>query len=312
MKRVLAGILVAALWAGAAAQSETGREEDGLLGAVRTVRHEAAESVPGAGGLVRRVPLRAATYDARGNRVEGAEYAPDGSVSQRVVYTFDARGRATGYEEYAGAMTSPRKHIYVTDADGRRAEYRIVQPDGSPGEKYLYKYGADGRLAEEAMHDHKGGLISRNVYAYDERGRQVSQTRYNADGSVSSVARTSYDPQGRPAERVRHEGDVLTYRIKYAYDSGGRVVEQETVGSVLGPDVPPSEARAPGRVRYVYKDAGRPKEANAYAPDGSLRERVVFEYDSRGNWTKKTYFPPPAAGGRVKPRLTEYRIINYF
>ena len=276
-----------------------------LAGPVKEVRHETSESAPG-GGAARR--LRSASYDAKGNKVEETNFGPDGSAAQRFVYTFEARGRATGYEEYSGGLSTPRRHVYVLGEKGERVEYKIVQPDGAAGEKRLYTYDAQGRLVEERLHEHKGQLLSRNVHAYDDAGRPVSQTRYDADGSVSSVAKVTYDAQGRPVERTRHESDVLTYRIRYRYDSRGRVVEQETVGSVLDADVPAAEVQQPGRVSYVYKGGKRPQEATRFGPDGAPRERIVYKYDSRGNWISKTYYSLTAAG----TQRAEYRTITYF
>jgi antitoxin component YwqK of YwqJK toxin-antitoxin module len=314
MKRVITALLVSALWVGANAQSKTDREQAGLLGAVRTVRTEAAEFTSKNGKSVEgvRVPLRTVSYDARGNRTRQVDFNHDGSVAQTLVYTYDANGRSTGYEEYTGAMSVPRKHVYVLDDKGNRIEYSFVQPDGSAGEKYLYKYDPKGNLAEESLFDHKGGLISRNVFAYDDKGRQVSQTRHNADGSVSSIISFSYDAQGKPVERVRYESDVLTYRVRYVYDRKMRVVVQETVGSVVEADVPPTEAHAPGRVVYVYKGAGQPGEMIAYAPDGALRERVVIKYDSRGNWIEKTLLVESEKRNRREARRVEHRTITYF
>jgi YD repeat-containing protein len=292
------------LLSAAGAQAEAAGR-DGLAGPVKEVRHETSESAPG-GGVARRG--RSASYDVKGNKIEERPFGPDGSVAQRFVYTFDTQGRATGYEEYSSGLSTPRRHIYVLGEKGERVEYKIVQPDGAAGEKRLYTYDAQGRLVEERLHEHKGHLLSRNVHTYDAAGRPVSQTRYDADGSISSVAKVSYDAQGRPVERTRHEGDVLTYSIRYRYDSRGRVVEQETVGSVLDADVPPAEAHPPGRVSYVYKGGKQPKEATHYGPDGTARERIVFQYDSRGNWISKTYFSLTAAGAH----RAEYRTITYF
>jgi len=304
MRRMLTILIFSLLWNGVAAQtSAAGRDE--LAGPVREVRHETSDSAPG-GGAARRG--RSAAYDVKGNKVEETHFGADGSVVQKFVYTFDAQGRATGYEDYSGGLSTPRRHIYVLGAQGERVEYKIVQPDGKAGEKRLYKYDAQGRLTEELLHEHKGQLLSRNVHAYDEAGRPVSQTRYNADGSLSSVAKVAYDAQGRPVERTRHEGDILTYRIRYRYDSRGRVVEQETVGSVLDADVPPAEAHTPGRISYVYKSGKQPKEATFYGPDGTARERIVFQYDARGNWISKTYVSLTTAG----TQRAEYRTITYF
>jgi len=305
MRRILTVLTFGLLWS-ASAVAQTGTAgADELVGPVREVRQEISESAPG-GGAARRV--LSATFDAKGNKVEETRFGADGSVAQRCVYTFDAQGRATRYEEYSAGLSVPRKHVYVLGGKGERAEYRIVQPDGKPGEKRLYVYDARGRLAEERLHEHKGQLLSRNVHAYDEAGRPVSQTRYDADGAVSSVATVSYDAQGRPVERARQEGGVLMYRIVYRYDSRGRLIEQETVGSVLDADVPAAEAHQPGRVSYVYKDGKQPKEATRFGPDGAPRERIVYKYDSRGNWISKTSISLTAAGAQ----RAEYRTITYF
>ena len=305
MRRVLTIFTFGLLWCAAAGAQTEAAGRDELAGPVREVRQESSESAPG-GGAARRV--RTAAYDAKGNKIEETHFGPDASVSHKFVYTFDAQGRTTGFEEYSGGLSTPRRHVYVLGEKGERVEYRIVQPDGAAGEKRLYKYDAQGRLVEERLHEHKGQLLSRNVHAYDEAGRLVSQTRYDADGAVSSVATVSYDAQGRPVERARHEGGVLTYRIRYRYDSRGRLVEQETAGSVLEADVPAAEVHQPGRVSYVYKGGKRPEEATHYRPDGAPGERIVFKYDSRGNWISRTYFSLTAEG----TRRAEYRTITYF
>lgn len=305
MRRVLTVLIFGLIWNAAAVAQTEAAVPDELAGPVKEVRQEVSDTGPG-GGAARRV--RAVVYDAKGNKVEETNFGSDASATQKFVYTFDPKGRATGYEEYSGGLSTPRKHIYVLGEKGERLEYRIVNPDGAAGEKHLYKYDAQGRLAEEFLHEHKGKLLSRNVHAYDQAGRLISQTRYDADGSVSSVASVTYDTQGRPTERVRHDGGVLTYRIRYQYDSRGRVVEQETVGSVLDADVPSAEVQQPGRLSYLYKGGKRPEEATRFGPDGTPRERIVFKYDSRGNWISKIYVSLTANG----PRRAEYRTITYF
>lgn len=305
MRRIITVLTLSFLWSVAAGAQTEAAGLDELAGPVKEVRQEASESAPG-GGAARRI--RSATYDAKGNKVEESYFGSDGSVAQRLVYTFDAQGRATGYEEFSGGLSTPRKHIYLLGEKGERIEYRIVQPDGAAGEKRRYKYDAQGRLVEELLYEHKGKLLSRNVHAYDEAGRPVSQTRYDADGAVSSVASVSYDAQLRPVERVRHEGGILMYRIRYQYDSRGRMLEQETTGSVLDADVPPAELQQPGHVTYVYRGGKQPQEATHYGPDGTPGEKTVFKYDSRGNWISKTRFSLKANA----TRRAEYRTITYF
>lgn len=314
MKTVVTVLLVCAFCVAAGAQTQSDRERAGLRGPVRVVRTEVLELTQGGGDGVAgpRWPLQSIGYNARGGKSRQIDFNQDGSASQTLIYASDAEGRATGYEEFSGGMTVPRRHVFVLDEKGKRVEHRIVQPDGASGEKSLYKYDARGRLVETKVLEHKGTLLSRTVHAYDARGRQASQTIYNADGSVSSVTRVAYDARGRVAERNRFDGNLLTYRVRYKYDRGGRLIEQETTGSVLETDFPPSEVHAPGRVVYVYGVAARPAEAIAYEPGGSIRERILIEYDSRGNWVKRTRLPQSAAPGTGVPRRVEYRQIEYF
>ena len=251
-----------------------------------------------------RVPQQSVSYDARGNRVKRVDFNRDGSTAQTIVYTYDAEGRNVGYEDYVMGLDTPRKHIYTVDEKGNRVAYKIVQPTGKDAdEKYVYKYNENGSLIAEELY-HKTTIISRNENAYDPQGRLISQTSYNPDSTVSSRIVVSFAADGKPLERTRHDGNLLTYRVRYTYDKKGRLVEVDTTGSYVDTDSS-SESHITGKVVYIYKGKDHPKEMLIYNQDGSLRERVQIDYDSRGNWTKRTH--------RVQEtiRQIEYRTITY-
>lgn len=310
MKRLATVIILFVIWTTAQAQSD--KERDRLFGPVQTVTTEVAEFITKDGKSVEgpRVSQHTVTYDERGNKVKQVEFNRDGSVAQTIVYSYDAEGRSVGYEDYAAGLSTPRKHIYTLDQKGHRIEYRIMQPDGKAGdEKYVYKYDSNGnRVAEELYH--KTSLISRNENTYDAQGRLISQISYDPDSTVSSRIRVSLAQDGKPIERTRHDGDLLTYRVRYTYDSKRRPVEVATTGSYVDTDSS-SEGHITGKVVYVYKGKDQPKEMLIYNPDGSLRERVVIDYDSRANWTRRTHRIKAATGGKEVTRQIDYRIITY-
>ena len=308
MNKVVTIVLIGLLWTTGHAQAKSNREEDRLSGSVQTVTSEVAEFVLKEGKNVEgpRVRLHEISYDARGNRVKRVDFSRDGSAAQTVVYNYDSEGRHTGYEDYASGLSTPRKHVYLLDQQGNRAEYKIVQPNGSAAdERYVYKYDANGKKVAEELY-HKTSLISRNENSYDNQGRLISQTSYNPDGSVSARIRVSLAADGKPLERIRHDGELMTYRVRYTYDAKGKLTEVETTGSYVETD-PNSEGHITGKVIYVYKGKEQPKEMLIHNTDGSLRERVLFSYDSRGNWTKKTTLT-----GKELPRQIEYRTIIYY
>lgn len=314
MKLISIALFVSALLVVAAnAQAGTANEKDSLAGSVQSITIEVAEFAVKDGKNVEgpRLPVQTITYDARGNRMKRVDFNRDGSVAQTLIYHYDADGRSTGYEDYMPGLSTARKHIYVLDQSGKRTEYRIIQPTGSAGdEKYLYKYDARGnRIAEELYH--KTSLISRNENTYDDQGRLISQTIYNPDGSVSARISNSLAADGNPLERVRYDGDLLTYRVRYTYDSKGRLDRLETAGSYVETDSS-SERYVTGQAVYVYKGKDQPKETLIYNPDGSLRERVVFDYDSRGNWTRRTRRVKAGTSGKDVRVQIEYRAITYY
>jgi hypothetical protein len=298
------------------AQKKSDREQNQLVGPVQTVKTEISEFDSKDGRSVEgpRVPLHTLTYDASGNVVKRVDFNRDGSVAQTLIYNYDTEGRNVGYEDYAAGLDVPRKHIYTLDQNGNRVEYRMVQPTGKDAdEKYAYKYDDKGNLVAAELF-HKTSLVSRNENTYDLQGRLISQVSYNPDATVSMRIRVSFAPDGKLVERTRHDGDLLTYRVRYTYDKKGRLVEIETTGSYVNTDSS-SEDHITGKVVYVYKGKHQPKEMLIYNQDGSFRERVVIDYDSRGNWTKRTHRVKAAQTGKpgIKEatRQIDYRTITY-
>ena len=312
MKSILTIVVACALWISAGAQTESDRERDRLFGVVQTVTTEIAEFTTQDGKSVEgpRVPLHTITYDARGNRVKRVDFNRDGSVAQTLTYSYDTEGRRVGYEDYVAGLSTPRKHIYTLDEKGNRVEYRIEQPTGKAGdEKYVYKYNDKGNLVAEELY-YKTSLISRNENTYDQQGRLISRVSYNPDSTISMRISVSLAPDGKPVERSRHDGDLLTYRVRYTYDKKRRLVEVETAGSWVETDFT-SDDHITGKVVYVYKGKDHPKEMLIYNQDGSLRERVAIDYDSHGNWTKRTHRVKASLAAKEIIRQIDYRTITY-
>ncbi len=312
MKSVVTLVLLCVCWTIVGAQTKTDKEQDRLFGAVQSVKTEVAEFTSKDGKSIEnsRMPVQTITYDTRGYRMKRVDFNRDGSVAQTLIYHYDAEGRSMGYEDYMPGLSTARKHVYVLDQSGKRTEYKMIQPTGEPGEeRYLYKYDANGnRIAEELWH--KTSIVSRNENTYDSQGRLISQTIYLPDGSVSARIQTVLAADGKPTERTRYDGDLLTYKVRYAYDRKGKLMELETTGSYIESDSD-TEGYVTGKVVYLYHGKDQPKETSIFNPDGSLRERIVADYDSRGNWTKRTHLIRSARDGKELPQQTEYRTITY-
>lgn len=327
-----------------AAQSQTDRDRDGLVGPVKSVEAYLIDFVQ---KEEKRRPSFTTTYNTEGNISKRATYDSTGAISARYVHTYDANGRSTGYEEYAAmldkTLTIPRRHVYKLNEEGRKVEYIVFESNGTVGTRFVYKYDPKGNLIEQQWYPHTGQLGGSLIYTFDEKGKQTSETSYEGSGALSWKSISKYDNNGNKTEWVHYERKSLRYKIHFTYDDKGRVVEQETMDFNISPGaLPPTHSPQAGKVTYTYDDDKRTREVATYAVDGTLKEKTVYayderkneigvttfnadgslkngemllidiEYDSHGNWTRKTRLVQYEKGGQIQAAYAELRVITYY
>ncbi len=348
MKKFCGLVMLCLLWiTPIASQTKTDKERDDLVGPVKRVEVYLVEFVGQDNQIVEKKRRRhITTYSTLGNMAERVLYDQNDKIMARDLYTFDADGRSTGYEEYVlwidKASTMPRRHVYTLNAEGRKVEYTVFESNGTVGTRFVYKYDAKGNLIDEQWYLHTGRLGGRMVYTYDESGNQTSQTNYQ-DGALNFRFVSKYDANGNKTELLQYERNTLRYKFLNSYDSKGRILEKETVEFNSRPESFPSHAPEPGKVVYTYDDEKRTKEVATYKVDGTLQGKVTYaydernneigliiisnadgphkntetrltniEYDSHGNWTRKTRILQPEKGGPPQPYHAELRVITYY
>jgi hypothetical protein len=331
-----------------ASQTKTQKERDDLVGPVKRVEAYRFDLTTKDNQSVekRGHPWQISTYNAEGNIAEQVLYDQNGAITARHLYTYDASGRSTGYEEYVAlldkTLATPRCHVYTLNAAGRKVEYTVFESNGTAGTRFVYKYDAKGNLIEEQWYAHTGRLGGRTVYTFDDVGNQTSQTSYEGNGSLNWKNISKYDANGNNTEFLQYHGNTLRYKMLHSYDSKGRILEKEILEFNSGPSSFPSHAPVPGKIVYTYDDEKRTKEVATYKVDGTLRHKVThayderknevgltiiysdgplqsvetrltnIEYDSHGNWTRKTHSRQPEKGGPPQPYHEELRVITYY
>lgn len=99
------------------------RERDGLFGPVRRVRVETAKFLMKSGKLTeaQRTLLATATYDLRGNKIDGANYViADGTATGKEDYKYDGKGNIT-------EMTRRDKGGYIISREIYAYEYDNIE-----------------------------------------------------------------------------------------------------------------------------------------------------------------------------------------
>lgn len=244
------------------AQTKTPRDNERLIGPVRTMLIERATVSNVAGQLKEseRSFFFSETFDEKGNLTD--QRSLDGEEKQeqkhRWGHTYDDKGRETQTLFYDGEGRLTNTGVIVYDNKGRRAENTQVNPDGSINHIQAFFYDDKGNKIRDS-HRNADGTARNNIFrSYDDRGRILEEIFYDGKGVMNHRNVMTYDDHGEKASWTLHKPDgtfVLMFKRTQVYDAKGRVTA----------------------VTY-------------YQSDNSITSKDSYSYedDSHGNWIKRT------------------------
>jgi len=159
---------------------------------------------------------------------------------------FDERGRVIEEVDVDGPLIEqePYKKLYTYNDFGHMVVAVDYDENNRVVNTWRYAYSADGKKISEEGWSSTGRLVSREEF--DEHENRVRLTWFREDGKP---------------EREQH--------WRYQYSREGNVTEQLMF--------PPDEPHASYRSVFSRDDEGRLREQVHYWPDGSLKEKKVFD-----------------------------------
>jgi len=192
----------------------------------------------------------------------------------------EAENRRTPPSDQPEVGDSVEKLVYTHDSKGNRTGEMIVERDGEkyPSRRYAYD-GAGNTIAEAAYHM-CGTFSSLHIYTHDVHGRVQEDLAYQYRFIVRHVYR--HDDRGRTVKELLYRNGTLQSTVESAYDQGGRLAEERA----YLPDGALSR-----KAMYQYDDRGnRTGEEVIHPTHTSLNSKEVsaYEYDSTGNWIRRT------------------------
>ncbi len=229
---------------------------------------------------------------------------------------YDRAGNLTklemGHRGNGKVQTERRQTIFERDDGGRRTVSRSIGGDGLPLDEIRYSYDERGNLIEEGTY-RKNKLLFKSIHAYDEGGHKLETKTYLSDGSLKSKSVYTYDIKGNIAtidsykDCTSDQTCKLDYKAVDAYDEQGRMTE----AVIYKADGTIDEKRV-----YTYNANGHEQEIIVYSGTGTIRkkETASYEYDSNGNWTKRTTIESVAKKGKLisePPHVTKQAITYY-
>ena len=280
------------------------------------------------------------TYDARGRNTGYEEYSAtlDKSLTipRRHVYTLDEEGRRVEYIVFESNGSVGTRFVYKYDAKGNLIEEQWYAHTGLLGGKTVSTFNEKGNQTTQAYYSGDGTLNWKNISTYDGNGNRTEWLQYQGDTLRYKII-SSYDSKGRVLEKETFEfngipGSFTSHapepgKVAYTYDDEKRTKEVATyeVNGTLK-----------GKVAYTFDERGNEIGLTMFNGDGSRKNLEVqfyddihepgsafrgtisgrslmnIEYDSHGNWTKKTRLIQPEKGGPPQAYSAELRVITYY
>jgi hypothetical protein len=299
MKFLVSALLVSLTATSAVyAQKTTVREATyALLGPVRDFRTESATIYSKDGEYAEgpRVLNMTATFNEDGNRPELCLYNEKGMFTRRIEEKFKD-GKQVEFANYDGAGRMWLRGVSFYDQEGRPSGDETYNGDGSLRSKSTITRNAAGQLTERAEYGANDVLLERFKNTYNDAGglKTTEQTSYGPDGSLILKVFTNMDEKRTESLTYDRFGLLTRKSVR---------VNQEI--NEYGPD-------GSLRKKTLITNTGRLPEISTYNPDGTARKesQIPDEFDSHGNWIKRTDWLTDAHGRR--PVKVTYRTITYF
>ena len=280
------------------------------------------------------------TYDAKGRGTGYEEFSAtlDKSLTipRRHVFKLDEEGRRVEYIVFESDGSVGTRFVYKYDAKGKLTEEEWYAHTGQLGGKSVSTFDEKGNQTTQAYYSGDGTLNWKNISKYDGYGNRVEWLQYQGD-TIRYKITQSYDSKGRILEKETFEFNAIpgvytshapeAGKVIYTYDDEKgtkEVATYEVNGTLKGKIVYTYDKRGNEIGLTVFNGDGSPKSSeiqfydNIHEPGsafrGTLRGQSLMniEYDSHGNWTKKTRFIQPEQGGQPQAHSAELRVITYY
>lgn len=250
------------------------------------------------------------TLDNKGNKIEYRVFESNGNPASRFVYKYDLKGNKIEYSYYYHTGQFGGKTVYTFDDRGNQTSQTSYSADGIISEKTIFTFDDKGNDTQAVIY--QGEILRyKFVSKYDEKGRIVEKVtvEFNAiPNSFTSHAPIPgkviyiHDDTKRTKEVVTFKPDgTLVERVIYTYDNQGNEIEC----AMFKADGTPTNHQI-----QFYDNISVPGSKF----HGSLSGKSVkeYEYDSHGNWTKKTYLIQSEKDTKPIAYSAEERIITYY
>ena len=219
------------------------------------------------------------------------------------VTSFNTTGNVT--IEYWGKPERPfGKRLYTYDEKGALSKLETFGIDNTPSLYYLFTCNPEGKIIEYTVFKPDGMVIGEYSTVYDDRNNKTGD-KDKKTGKFKDGKTYKYDGKNYISEEVIAQVGFKSYTSqRFKYDDNGNKIERQVYYANGDPLL---------KYTYSYDTNGDMIAMNDYKADGSLSftTTYVYEYDSKGNWIKKTAWNEKDGQPKTLLNVTQ-RLIEYY
>lgn len=274
--------------------------------------------------LVNNAPFEENTFKGKANKQQSLQYIGN-TVGIKTDYAWDKTGKNNTSITRRNPDNTQIDRIEMKYQGNKLAEKTTYNPQNIRTDKITYMYDSKGNLNLENIFLALETPQYKTLYTYDNKNRILSDTRYDKDSKMQYQTRYTYEGNNLIKKATTNEKGEPEYVENFTYDKNGNVLthhifekfensntinsfkydanNNKTEWSVTKNNIP---------VVKAYFTYDKYKNETSYtaideASGKALEKREYsFEYDTTGNWLKKTI----TVNGI--PQYIEERKITYF
>ena len=230
-------------------------------------------------------------YDSNHNLIE-ENYSSYGEFESKTKYKYDDRGKRIEKAEYNSEGSLSGKEVYKYDEKGNKIEIQNIASNGDKYGKGIFKYNKKNKLVEKNYYRSDGNLIKKGIFIYNENGDLIEEKDSDKNFNMEVVA--EYKDKG--IKIISHDSDDnINLQTKVVFNSNffrKMALKYKDILSMF--DVVDDLDVAEGKVYDSKND--------------SLMTAVkyTYDYDMKGNWTKRIEYQNEKLKGLVGREITYY------
>ncbi len=227
------------------------------------------------------------TYNERGLQTKSVLYYKDGKLNRTTILSYNKYDKLLEYcmRDADGILQYRTENKY--DDQGKELEsYSYHGKDEIVYSKKITTYNPQGLHLSTIEYKQDGSINYKYLHTYDDQGKEIEDIWEYADKKMQDYCRKGtkkYNEQGDCIENNYYNYDgSLKFSSTYAhkYNELGQCIETTNY----------NDGRLGGTTFHKYDDQGK-KIMPVHIPNSQVKnphETEEFEYDTQGNWIKKT------------------------